>query len=174
VEPGTVDADVIASIAVSIAAIVVMLIVALGIALALPLQPILALPAVGTAANNLLPAVLGSLIVSMLLTNDLGGNVYARGRFKGLVLSVALLVLLTCFDQQISAFLYLDTLLGQQGRGVLMTSLQGFVIMAILPVTYFSTKWLYRRGQIRVELCEPSVTIGNRDTIDRPDPDLPG
>jgi hypothetical protein len=33
-----------------------------------------------------------------------------------------------------------------------MTSLQGFVIIALMPVTHFSGKWMYRRGYIAVTL----------------------
>jgi hypothetical protein len=33
-----------------------------------------------------------------------------------------------------------------------MTQLQGFVIIAILPVIWFSTKSLYRTGKIKVIL----------------------
>jgi hypothetical protein len=154
IEPGTVGADVISSIAVGIASLVVMVVVAIGIALAIPLQPVLALPAVETAASNLLPAVLGTLLVSILMTNDLGGNVCARGRFKGLILPVALLALVTLFDPQISAFFHLDTLLGREGSGVIMSVLQGFVILAVLPITYFNTKWLYAKGLIKVGLRE--------------------
>ncbi|MDR0347577.1 MAG: hypothetical protein LBH56_04300 [Coriobacteriales bacterium] len=152
IETGTIDADVVSSIAVSVASLVVMVVVAIGIALAVPLKPILALPAVEAASGNLLPAVLGSLLVSMLLTSDLGGNIRVKGRLKGLILPVIVLALLTCFDTQISAFLHLDTLLGQENTGVLMGLLQGFIIIAILPITYFNTKWLYKRGKIKVIL----------------------
>jgi hypothetical protein len=75
IETGTVDADVISSIAISIASLAVMIIVAIGIVLAVPLQPILASSGVETASSNLLPAVLGSLLASMLLTSHLGGNI---------------------------------------------------------------------------------------------------
>jgi hypothetical protein len=154
IEPGTVDADVTASIAVSIASLIVMVVIAIGIVLAVPLRPVLALPAVATAASNLLPAVLGSLLVGMLLTSDLGGNIHAKGRLKGLALPVIVLALLTCFDTQISTFLHLDVLVGQENTGVLMSVLQGFVIIAILPITYFNTKWLFKRGKIKVALRE--------------------
>jgi hypothetical protein len=154
-EGGTVDADVVSSIAVSIASLVAMLVVGLGIALAVPLRPLLASPEAAAAADRLLPAVLGALAVSMLLTSDLGGNVHAKGRLSGLILPVAILALLTCFDRQISGFLHLDRLVGQEGAGVILGVLQGFLIIAILPITYFSTRWLYRRGRIEVSLREP-------------------
>jgi hypothetical protein len=164
VETGTVDADVISSIAVAVASLVVMVVVTIGIMLAVPLGPILALPAVATASSNLLPAVLGSLLVSTLLTSSLGGNVYAKGRLKGLVLPVVVLALLTCFDTQISVFLHLDILMGRENSGVLMSVLQGFVIIAILPITYFNTKWLFRKGKIKVGLRGQSS-----DTSEPPD-----
>ncbi|MDR0350679.1 MAG: hypothetical protein LBH64_03910, partial [Coriobacteriales bacterium] len=157
VEAGTVDADVISSIAISIASLVVMVIVTIGIVLAVPLRPILALPAVAIASNNLLPAVLGSLLVSMLLTSNLGGNVYAKGRLKGLILPVAILALLVCFDTQISVFFHLDTLLGRENSGVLMSVLQGFIIIVILPIAYFNTKWLFKRGKIKVEMRKQAL-----------------
>jgi hypothetical protein len=70
---------------------------------------------------------------------------------KGVILPVFVLALLTCFDAQISTFLHLDTLVGQENSGVLMGVLQGLVIIAILPITYFNTKWLYKKGKIKVE-----------------------
>lgn len=151
IETGSVKADVVSSIAVSIASLIVMAIVTIGIALAVPLRPVLALPAVGTASDNLLPAVLGALLVSMLLTDNLGGGVYASGRLKGLVLPAAILALITCFDDQISVFLHLDTLMGQENTGVIMSALKTFMIIAILPITYFSTKWMYKKGRIKVD-----------------------
>jgi hypothetical protein len=151
IEYGSVKADVVSSIAVGIASLVVMAVITIGIVLAVPLRPVLALPAVGTASDNLLPAVLGTLLISMLLTDDLGGNVYAKGRMKGFILPVAFLSLIICFDTQISVFLHLDTLMGQEGTGVFMTSLKAFTILAILPITYFSTKWFYKKGKIKVD-----------------------
>jgi hypothetical protein len=35
-----------------------------------------------------------------------------------------------------------------------MTVFQGFVIIAMLPLSYFGTKWLYKKGYIRVYLPE--------------------
>jgi hypothetical protein len=152
VEPGTVESDIISSIVVSVASLVTTAIVAVGILLAIPLQPVLSLPAVKVASTNLFPAVLGALLVSALMTKNLGGDIRTRGRFKGMILPVAVVVLITYFDPQISAFLHLDKLLSQEGAGVIMSVFQGFVILLILPITYFNTKWLYKKNKIQVYL----------------------
>jgi hypothetical protein len=150
-EPGSEGADIVSSIAVSVASFVTIAIVSVGVLLAVPLQPFLALPAVSAAFSNILPALFGALVVNAM-DSDLGGGIRARGRIKGLIPSAALLVLLFIFDRQVSGFLHLDTLANQPGRGVITSGFQGFVVIAMLPVSYFATKWLYRAGQIRVRL----------------------
>jgi hypothetical protein len=35
---------------------------------------------------------------------------------------------------------------------VIMTVFQGFVIIGVLPVSYFCTRWLYKKGLIQVSL----------------------
>jgi hypothetical protein len=40
--------------------------------------------------------------------------------------------------------------MGQENTGVIMTTLKAFVILAVLPITYFSTKWLYKKDKIKV------------------------
>jgi hypothetical protein len=76
----------------------------------------------------------------------------ARGRYKGAVLPAFFVAALTVFDRQLSSLLRLDRLLGAEGSGVITTTLQGFVIICMLPITYFSTKWLYNRNHIIVRL----------------------
>jgi hypothetical protein len=153
IEPGTDGADAICSIAVSIASFVTIAIVTAGVALAVPLQPLLAAPAISAAASNILPALFGALAANAL-DSDLGGGISARGRFKGLLPCAAALLLLSVFDRQISGFLHLDELAGQDGKGVIMSGFQGFVVIAMLPVSYFSTKWLYAKKRIEVRLPE--------------------
>jgi hypothetical protein len=152
VESSTEEADVVSALAIGAASLLTMTIIAAGVLLAIPIKPVLNLPAVRTASANLLPAVIGALVINYLLTNDLGGGIQARGRFKGLIFPVIALLLLTFFDAPISVFLHLDRLVGQEGGGVIMTVLQGFVVLLILPLTYFGTKWLYKRHKIKVYL----------------------
>jgi hypothetical protein len=153
IEPGTEDADIIASIAVGVASFLTLLVVTTGVILVIPLQSVLTLPAVNIAASNVLPSLFGALLVNFL-GNAIGGGISARGRLKGAILPIILIALIKFFDPQISHFFQLDKLLNQEGHGVIMTVFQGFVIIAMLPITYFGTKLLYKKGQIQVYLPE--------------------
>jgi hypothetical protein len=56
--------------------------------------------------------------------------------------------------------------MGQENTGVLMGVLQGFVILAILPITYFNTKWLFKRGKIKVGLREqPTEQLSGQSAV---------
>jgi hypothetical protein len=150
-EPGSEEADVISSIAVSVAAFVTIGVVTVGVLLSIPLQPFLTTPAVKIVSVNILPALFGALSVN-ILGGDLGGGIRARGRLKGFVPSLLVILLLTGFDRQLSALLGLDRLIGQEGGGVIMSTFQGLVIILILPISYFFTKWLYKKRRIHVRL----------------------
>jgi hypothetical protein len=104
-----------------------------------------------TAASNILPALFGVILVN-ILGSGIGGGIKTQGRLFGMIPPLIIVVLLTVFDAQISSFLHLDQLLGQEGEGVIMSVFRGFVIISILPVTYFGTKLLYKKGKIKVLL----------------------
>ncbi|MDR2421193.1 MAG: hypothetical protein LBD49_03690 [Oscillospiraceae bacterium] len=157
-EPGSQEADVLAVIAVCAASLVTAAVVAAGIALMAPLRPILTAPVVRTASANIVPALFGALLAGVA-GRELGGGVTARGRLLGLFPAAALTALITVFDGRLSAFLGLDKLMGQEG-GVIIPSFRSFVIIALLPVTYFFGKWMYKRGYIAVAL--PGETLNRR------------
>jgi hypothetical protein len=141
VQQGTEAADIVATISVCVASLVTLVVVTAGVALLIPLQPVLTLPAVQTASANILPALFGALSLAVL-GNNIGGGIRAPGRLKGAILPAILVVALTLVDNLLV-------------RGFsFMTQLQGFVIIAMLPVIYFSTKVLYQKGAIRVILPE--------------------
>ncbi|MDR1439958.1 MAG: hypothetical protein LBJ10_08105 [Clostridiales bacterium] len=146
--PGTEEADVISSIAVSTSSFVTVGVVTIGVLLATPLRPILSLPAVSAASASIVPALFGALLVNSL-SGDLGGGVRVRGRFAGLAPTIALLLLITLFDAPLSRLLRLDAFAHAEGKGVIMSSFQGFVVILMLPVSYFSTRWLYKKNRIR-------------------------
>ena len=110
-----------------------------GVVLLIPLQPVLTLQAVQTATANILPALFGALSLAVL-GNNIGGGVRAPGRLKGAILPALLVIVLTLVDIHLVKQLEF------------MTQLQGLVIIAMLPVIYFSTKRLFRKGKIRVVL----------------------
>jgi hypothetical protein len=153
VELGTEASDIVSSIAVCTATFVTIAVVSVGVLLAVPFQPLLAAPAMRTASANILPAMFGSLLVNAL-SSSLGGGVVAEGRIKSALVPAVFVALITLFDRQISVFLHLDRLLGAEGAGVIMSYLQGFVVIATVPVAYICTRWLYNKNKIRVRLPE--------------------
>jgi hypothetical protein len=139
VEEGTEDADIVCSIAVSVSSFVTIFVIMLGVILLQPLRPVLSLPVFKLASGNIVPALFGSLIVGVL-GSQLGGGIRCTGRYKGAILPFVILVALYLFVayglKQPAAFgLY-----------------QGFVMLALLPIVWFSNKWLYKTGQIKVML----------------------
>lgn len=144
VEPGTEKADIVATLSVCVAAFVTLIVVSLGVVLMIPLQPVLETAAVQTAVNNILPALFGALGIG-LLGSSLGGGARAPKRLLGTLVALPILVALAALDR----FVILP-LVGQS----LLSSFAGVFILFFLPVVYFFTRWLYRRGTIKVILPE--------------------
>ncbi|MDR3333261.1 MAG: hypothetical protein LBT13_00010 [Treponema sp.] len=139
VEAGTEDADIVTSIAVSVSSFVTILVVFLGVLLILPLTPVLTLAPVKLASSNIVPALFGSLAMGSMSSN-LGGGIRAKGRLKGMILPVILIIAVNLFVIYVLK------------QPILLALYQGFIMIALLPVTYFSTKFLYNQGQIKVLL----------------------
>ena len=144
VESGTEDADVISSIAVGVASFITIVIVTVGVVLMIPLQPLLTQPSVMVATSNILPALFGTLALA-LLTKDLGGGIKAEGRMKGMIIPVIIMIALTLVDNLI--------IIPTMGISIIST-FQGVLILLMLPVAYYGTKYLYNRGKIKVILPE--------------------
>jgi hypothetical protein len=151
VEAGTENADLISAIAVSVAAIVTIVMITICVIMMIPLKFILTLPFVEIASSNVLPALFGSLLVDVFESEPAEG-IRITGHLKGLIFPVLFVALIIIFDPALSGFLRLDKLLNMKGQGVIMTAYQGFVMIALIPVTYFCTKWFYKKGHIRVYL----------------------
>jgi hypothetical protein len=136
VQYGSEDADVISAIAVGISTFFTVLILILGVVLMVPLKPVLTLPAVKTATQYILPSLFGSMALGVF-SDNIGGGIRAPGRMKGAI-APALIV---------AAIVLLDRYVLKTG---LITSLQGILILLMLPVTYFGSKLLYEKGKIQV------------------------
>jgi hypothetical protein len=139
VEEGTEDADIVTSIAVSVSSFVTIAVIVLGVLLLQPLRPVLSLPVFKLASGNIVPALFGSLIVGSL-ESKIGGGIICRGRWKGVVMLFVIV-----------AAVYLITVYGMKNP-MGFSLYQGFLMLALIPIAWFSNKWLYQTGQIKVLL----------------------
>lgn len=140
IESGSEEADVVSSISVCISTFVTLVIIALGVLLMIPLQGFLTQPSIQIATSNIIPALFGALILGSL-SSSVGGGVKAKGRLKGAILPVVIVAAITLLDKYV---LHIG----------IMSMFQGFIILLILPVAYFGTKWLYKKGHIQVTTPE--------------------
>lgn len=138
-EQGTEKGDIISGIAVATSSIVTITVIAISVALMTPLKPFLTLPTVQTATNYILPALFGSLSIGALGRN-VGGGIKINGRLKAAIIP-AVLVAVTYF---VSPFL--------------VNNMQGVLILITIPIIYYSSKILYKKGQITVTLPKDSET----------------
>lgn len=143
VQPGSEEGDVIGNIAVSISSFVTVLIIALGVILMVPLRPLLTVPAVKTATTYIMPALFGSMALG-IFSNKIGGGVRAPGRLKGAIAPAIIMAALTLLDKFVL-------------KTGMLSSLQGVLILIMLPVAYFGTKMLFKKGKIKVLLPDESA-----------------
>lgn len=142
---GSEEADVVGSIAVSISTFVTLAIIVLGVILMIPLQPVLSIPAVKTATTYILPALFGNLVIR-IMTPNLGGGVTSPNRLRGAIVPVILVIAITLLDK----YLLANGILKRTQS--IMGIYRGMVILILLPILYFGTKWLYNKGKINVYL----------------------
>lgn len=143
VQPGSEEGDVIGNIAVSISSFVTVLIIALGVILMVPLRPLLTAPAVKTATTYIMPALFGSMALGIFSSN-IGGGVRAPGRLKGAIAPAIIMAALTLLDKFVL-------------KTGMLASLQGVLILIMLPVAYFGTKILFKKGKIKVLLPDEAT-----------------
>jgi hypothetical protein len=139
IQEGTEDADIVTSIAVSVSSFVTIAVIVIGVILLQPLQPILNLPVFKMASGNIVPALFGSLVVGAL-SSKLGGGVTCPGRWKCPAILFALV-----------AVVYLVVVYGMN-NSMGFALYQGFLMLALIPIGWFTNKWLYKIGQIKVIL----------------------
>jgi hypothetical protein len=139
VEEGTEDADIVTSIAVSVSSFVTIAVIVLGVILLQPLRPVLGLPVFKLASGNIVPAVFGSITVGAL-SGQLGGGIRCEGRVKGFILPVIIV-----------AAAYTTVVLIMK-KAMFFALYQGFLMLALIPICWFSNKSLYKAGHIKVML----------------------
>jgi hypothetical protein len=139
VEEGTEDADIVTSIAISVSSFVTITVIVIGVLLLQPLRPVLSLPVFKLAAANIVPALFGSLTIGAL-GSQLGGGISCSGRIKGCVPPFIIV-----------AAAYLIIVYGLKNP-MIFALYQGFLMLILIPVVWFSNKWLYKSGHIKVFL----------------------
>ncbi len=139
-EAGTEEADVISTIAVSVSSISTIVLIALGALLLVPLKPVLTSASAQTAAANILPALFGAMGLG-LLGRKVSGGAVIKGRLVAAIIPAIIVVAVT----------FLSPKIAHQASGLL--------ILICLPITYFGSKLLYKRGKISVRLPTDTVTI---------------
>ena len=137
-EAGTEKADVISTIAVCVSSISTIVLIALGALLLVPLKPILTAPFAQTAAENILPALFGAMGLG-LLGNKVSGGAVIKGRLLGAILPAIIVILVT----------FISPMIAHQAQGLL--------ILICLPITFFGSKFLYKKGKISVILANEFV-----------------
>ncbi len=132
-EPGTEKGDVIATIAVSVSSLLTILLIALGTLLLVPLKPVLTSAPVQVATANILPALFGAMGLG-ILSSHVGGGIIIKGRLLGAIVPTLLVIVVYIISSQLAH------------------QLQGFLVLICLPITYFGSRWLYKKGKITVAL----------------------
>lgn len=125
--PGSEEADVIATLAIGISSMLTIVVIAIGVLLLVPLEPILTLPTVKLATKYILPALFGSMLAGMIFPT---GKVRVEKQWTAGILPFCLVLV----------YSYLKGGLG---------TLQGAALLLMLPVTIFSAKVLYKKGIIK-------------------------
>ena len=127
---GTEESDVVASLAVAVSSLVTMIVIALGVVLLVPLQPFLMSENVQIATQNMIPALFGSLTLTVLMSNR-SGRSEIRGQWKMAVVPMLIVVLIHVFV-------------------VSLTGKEGVVMLLILPVLLLCGIALKKKGWIRM------------------------
>ncbi len=139
VEEGSEASDVISGLAVAVSSVVTMVIIVIGVLLLVPLQPILESENVQIASKYIVPSLFGALGLGILVGKGNGGHVI-KGKLYAVIVPV---ILMTLVFFAIGAH-YTE-------------SLSGVLILINLPIIYFTSKWLFKRGKIQVISVEKDV-----------------
>lgn len=127
---GTERGDVMAMAAMCVSGMVTTVIVALGVILLVPLQPVLTTPAVMTATKYIMPALFGSMAVSVFINKN-AGDYKVEGKMKIAAVPFCLVL----------AASYLI-------KGLAKNS--GYVMLVMIPVTILTARIMYKKGMIKV------------------------
>ena len=127
---GTEESDVITTLATTVSAMVTIVMIAIGVILLVPLEPILNSPTVKGAADYVIPALFGALIVAVLRST---GEVQVKGKVKSGIVPFVLLLLVN--------ILFINT-----------TDYSGALLIVTIPITVGCAYFLYKKNHITIEL----------------------
>lgn len=138
VEANTPESDAVTTMAIALSSLETIVIIAIGVLLLKPLQPVLSLPAIKTATSYMVPALFGGLILGIFKQS---GKTRIKNKNLVCVLPVVVVVLgLILFPA--------------------IRSKQGFVLLAMIPVTVAWAYLLWKKGVVKqVTLDENGAEI---------------
>lgn len=131
---GTEKGDAVIGLAIAASSLVTVVMLALAVLLLVPIRPFLESETVQTAVSYVLPALFGCMSLTMF-SNNVGGGVVIKGRLKAAIAPLILCAVLYFF---VIPDLY--------------ESLEGFMILLCIPIVWFTSKKLYKKGKISVQL----------------------
>ena len=131
--PSTEQGDVICMCAACVSGMVTTVIVALGVVLMVPLQPLLTTEAFSTATSYVLPALYGSMAVSIFLSKNAGSYVVDEkfGKMKIALVPLAVVCLLRILFPVVASY-------------------QGYVLVGMILVTIATCYLFYNKGIVKV------------------------
>lgn len=138
VRQGTPIADAVAGISVAVSALTTTVMLGIGVVLLTPLRPVLESPVVSTAATYVLPALFGCLFLGMI-SDDVGGGVIIHKRLLAAVIPFALCIVLYIIMPD------------------LYEALEGIIMILCIPMVYFISKKMYKKGVITVDMPEEAA-----------------
>lgn len=138
VRQGTPIADAVAGISVAVSALTTTVMLGIGVVLLTPLRPVLESPVVSTAATYVLPALFGCLFLGMI-SDDVGGGVIIHKRLLAAVIPFALCIVLYIIMPD------------------LYEALEGIIMILCIPMVYFISKKMYKKGIITVDMPEEAA-----------------
>ena len=133
VSQGSDEGDTISSIAIATSSIVTTVVIALGVLMLAPLKPILMDPRVQTATSYMIPALFGSLMLSML--NDSCGEYIAKRKLTCMIIPTILVTVVNMF-YPLAAYV-------------------GYTMLVCMGLTVLCAWVLYKKGIIQMIPKDP-------------------
>ena len=134
-EPNTPEGEAISSVAVAVCSIMTIIILALAALLSAWISPVFELPAVKTASNYLIPALVGSLTLGLFASTSSGKKVVKNG-VMGVVPVIVIITVLA--------------LVVRITTGSSLFGMVGFLILFMLPVAIISSRIMWKKNIIKV------------------------
>lgn len=132
VEANTPESDAISTMAIALSSVETIIIITIGVLLLKPLQPFLTAPAVRTATSYMVPALFGGLLLGIFTQS---GKTYIKNKNLIAVLPLVLVSIGLIIWPTIKSY-------------------QGFVILAMIPVTVLWAYFLWKKGIVKMTTRE--------------------